>query len=115
MARMKWNIDQGCTFRTYVGQSTRHPDTGELLPLNLVGYTAVLRIRDDRRGTVREWTLDLDSTDENFMVVLSATETAEYAPKVRHFYTVDVTAPDGEVTRWLSGPLFVEPVVDMRP
>ena len=98
-------IDQGADFNATIDLA---PTAGTL---DLTGYTGAATIAKSYDGTSKgSFTVNVDSTDTELDLSLTAAETAALKPG-RYVYDVIIKSSAGVITRVLEGQLDVKPGV----
>ena len=102
-------IEQGATFRKTLTWKTGSP----AMPVDLTGYSARLQVRakiDDAEPllslTTENGGITLGTTDGTIALYLSATDSAAIDWK-KGLYDLELTAPNGDVTRLVAGSVEV--------
>ena len=108
-----FTIEQGATLtRTF----TAYTDADATLPLDLTGYTARMKIRQDPSATViisltNGSGITLGGTAGTIIVVISAAVTTTLDDGYVYRYDLELIAADGAVTRLVKGLITVDPEV----
>jgi hypothetical protein len=113
-AKYDINIYKGATFQLRL----THRSNGN--PTNLLGYTAMMRMkRDDRTVTAPDAFFKADTSNGSITVneigevyvLVSATDTAQITSVGEGIWGIDLMAPDGTVIPILRGIAVVKPSV----
>jgi hypothetical protein len=101
-----FHVDAGATFAQ---ELTYTDDNGDLF--DLTGYSAKLQLRETVEAeAVLDLDLEIDVSTARLLLGLDAEQTSVLTAP-RYAYAIELTAPDGSVTRLLHGSFKVSPEV----